>query len=649
MAGSVEILLVEDNPGDARLVTVYLAESDPARFAVTHVSTMAEAEERLAKETFDVVLLDLGLPDGSGIEVVARTKEARPDIPIVVLTGRSDEETGMEAVKEGAQDYLLKAELSGSLLARSIRYAVERHHTGVALELAKEAAEEANESKSRFLASISHEVRTPLNCIMSMSELLMRKGLPQTHEEYVDAIKTSADSLLEIITDILDISRIEAGKLTLESTDFEFRAALDGMLKALGIWAAQKGLTILHEVDDDVPHVVLGDPTRLRQIVSNLVSNAVKFTEQGSVAVKAAVDSHEEGGVRLLMSVEDTGVGIPQNKQAAIFEAFSQVDSSTTRRHSGSGLGLAIAHQLVSMMDGRMWVESEVGRGSTFYFTALFGLGGERAEPADTWGESFASEPTPQLQKGGSLRVLAVDDIRFNLIAVRELLGDCGHSVVTIGSAPEALELLKTDSFDVILMDVQMPDMDGFQATAAIRATEKEKGSRTPIIGLTAHATEEDRERCRQAGMDGYVPKPIQIDDLLRVMGQLVFGSAAAVVSEQTQSRDGCFDRQTALDQLDGNEALLKRLVALFFDDYPGYLAEIREAIEAGDSKRLGDAAHGLKGPVSTIALTGALELVIELQDRGKQGKLDGAAEVYSALEEEIKQAEPGLSTYCDS
>ena len=646
------ILLVEDNPGDARLVSIYLAETDPDRFSVTHVSTIKDAEERLAQDTFDVVLLDLGLPDASGIELVARTKEARPDIPIVVLTGRTDEETGMEAVKEGAQDYLLKAELSGSLLARSIRYAVERHHAGVALEEAKKAAEEANESKSRFLASISHEVRTPLNTIMSMSELLLRKGLPHTHEEYVDAIKISADSLLEIITDILDISRIEAGKLTLEAADFEFRAALDGMLKALGIWASQKGLNLRHEVDDDVPHVVIGDPTRLRQIVSNLVSNAVKFTEHGSIDVKVAVNSKEEDGVGLLISVEDTGVGIPEGKQAAIFEAFSQVDTSTTRRHSGSGLGLAIANQLVAMMDGRLWVESEVGQGSKFCFTAHFKLGADLASPEDASGDSFASETQPQSPAGRSLRVLAVDDIRFNLIAVRELLGDCGHSVVTIGSAPEALELLKTDSFDVVLMDVQMPDMDGFQATSAIRATEKEEGSRTPIIGLTAHATEEDRERCRQAGMDGYVPKPIQIDDLLRVMGQVVFGSAAAaVVADRKKSRDedDCFDRQTALDQLDGNEALLKRLVALFFADYPGYLAEIREAIEAGDPHKLGEAAHGLKGPVSTIALTRALELVVDLQDRGRQGNLDGADEVYQDLEQEIKQAEPRLATYRDS
>ncbi|MDD2309448.1 MAG: ATP-binding protein [Desulfuromonadaceae bacterium] len=519
------------------------------------------------------------------------------------------------------------------------------------LEEARKQAEAASLAKSDFLANMSHEIRTPMNGVMGMTELMLQGGLtPQKEKLYLRAIKDSADSLMMIVNDILDFSKIEAGKFTLERKPFSPRDAVERCLSRLLMRAEEKGLKVRHQVGSAVPPCLVGDQGRLRQVLTNLVGNAIKFCPQGEISVDVDLVSREMDEVTLHVCITDTGIGIAEEACQRIFNQFEQADSSTTRKYGGTGLGLAICKKLVGLMDGTIWVESRLGVGSCFHFTARFLFGNEDPLPIDT-----DAALVPRQLRQAQLTILLADDVEINRALVQAILEPHGHQITFAENGRSALEAYTSKRFDVVLMDIQMPEMDGLQATRAIREYERDmgRGAAVPIVAMTAFAGNEDRQVCLDAGMDDYLTKPIKPGQLLQLLNKFAPHPAASdealrggvptapapeVQPGETDGKVAVFAQNELLERLGGRPEMIPRFIGLFCKGVVPQMDGLVTALKAEDADGVRRHAHAIKGSAGNIAALRMHETAAMIEKAAKEDDLTETVRHLAVLQVEYRE-----------
>ncbi|MDO8608805.1 MAG: response regulator [Phaeospirillum sp.] len=599
----IRVLLLEDDPADARLVGQMLRRVKTPPFEVTVVGRLADAVARLALVpiAFDVVLADLGVPDSSGIATLGALTQAAPRLPVVVLTGNDDDAVALEALKRGAQDYLVKGIGDAFILSRVVRYAIERKLGEEALREARDIAEQAARAKSVFLAMMGHEIRTPLNGVLGMARLLLESPLDNRQRSCAETLVSSGELLLGLVNDVLDFARLDAEGMTLESEPFNLVEAVEEVRLVLAARADEKDLTLVSRFTDDIERFVVGDRLRLRQLLFNLVGNAIKFTDKGSVTVSVETLPPRDEAQVLRFSVIDTGIGIAAEAQPNLFTEFWQGDSGAARRFAGAGLGLAICRRLVILMGGVIDCVSLEGRGSTFRIDLPLP----------------AAEPVPYAKDAPvrPCRVLLVDDNEVNRAVAAGLLERRGHTVVSANDGFAAVEAARAGGFDVALLDMRMPGMDGIETAAAIRALPGEMGQ-LPLYLLTANPVRDDERRWRDAGIRACLAKPFRVDDFCRLMADL--GPRESQPPTLAPSLLSLPDLLADLRDL-GRERMVG-LVELFQRSSSTDLEAIQAFARDGNPVELAKLAHRMAGAAFSLHLGSLAAGCRSLEDAARQG-----------------------------
>ena len=680
MNAKLKVLLIEDDEDDYIMTRDMLMTSARQKYDLQWITDFKDGLEAVLQADYDVCLVDFRLGGSTGMELLRQAVSRGCKVPIILLTGQVDHDTDIAAIKSGAADYLVKQQVTPLLLERAIYHAIERKQaqerlrvlnqklqcqneilaesrsTAVKLieqaETARAEAERtnrqleastmqanlmareslrANKAKSEFLANMSHEIRTPLNAIIGFSDLLSDESLSEQQETYVNVICHAGGNLLGLINDILDFSKIEAGKLDTECVHCSLKELIESVDAFLCSEAERKGLEFRITHDAEVPGRIYSDPTKVRQCLVNLIGNAIKFTDQGHVHVHLSL-SESDGKHYIRFDVEDTGIGIAEDKLDIIFDSFSQANSNTTRDFGGTGLGLAITKSLAELLEGSVSVKSKSGQGSVFSLVIPAGVDPTKEPSLEL--ESKEVRPTDHQEQSFTGRVLVAEDNPSNQMLIKIMLQNMGLDVSTVGNGQEAVDCACDQQFDMIFMDMQMPVMNGYEAAAALR----KKKMTVPIVALTANAMKGDAEKCIKAGCDEYLPKPVNRKILEKVMaGYLNDTPVEAADSQQCppateeKTPPPGYDDSVLISSL-ADDPELVQVLDIFIEMLPEMIDSIGAAWRESDMETLKRHIHELKGAGGSAGFPIVMECAAHVENTVATGQADQLAQTVEEL-----------------